>query len=805
MVDPKAYIVPFDRLRKGDVALVGGKNANLGELISAGINVPPGFAITSEGYKLHLERNDLKDRISAILSKMDASESVSLQSASSQIRALIESAPLPEELREGIASAYLKLAQDLKEKDPTVAVRSSATAEDLPGASFAGQQETFLFVRGVEPLLRYVVKCFSSLFTPRAISYRKAKGFDDMKVYLSVGVQRMVNSRSAGVMFTLNPATGDRGVVFIEGTWGIGETIVQGRVDPDQFIIDKKGMKLVERKISRKERMTIRTPKEEADGFVREVKVPEEKVEAPCISDEQALELAAYAVKIEQHYGSPQDIEWALNEDDGRLYIVQARPETVWAEKKAEGDGESKGAAPAASMGAPGQRKRLLRALPASPGLVAGKAHVILDVKDIGEFQNGEILVTEMTSPDWAPAMRKARAIITNSGGVTSHAAIVSRELGIPCIVGAGKATTVISTGQLITVDATHGVVYDGDVTAAQKTEAAAVVTAAPLMMNSFGFAATGTKIYMNLGEPNAIDKFKDLPFDGIGLMRIEFIIADIIGEHPLDLIERHEEEKFIDKLASGISKVAREIYPRPIVVRFSDFKTNEYRQLKGGARYEPQEHNPMIGWRGVSRYISPKYVDGFRLECRALKRVRDEWGLKNVWAMLPFVRATWEVEECLKVMNEEGLRRNRDFKVWLMAEVPSIVFMADEFSKLCDGFSVGSNDLTQLTLGVDRDSPILPAQDPRYFDERDPAVLRAIAHLIKVAHREGVTVSICGQGPSVYPELTEFLVRNNIDSVSVNPDVVAWTRKIVAGVERKIIMERILKPKSDPASDLEF
>jgi pyruvate,water dikinase len=539
--------------------------------------------------------------------------------------------------------------------------------------------------------------------------------------------------------------------------------------------------------------MTIRAPSEGGGGFLKEIPVPENLREMPCVTENQVIALSRYALEIEKHYGKPMDIEWALDGDDNHLYTVQARPETVWSMKSGS---MKEGTAPMS-----GEKKRLLRGLPASPGLVAGKAHVILEAKNIGEFQSGEILVTEMTSPDWGPAMRKARAIVTNSGGITCHAAIVSRELGIPCVVGTGNATTVIKTGQIITVDATHGVVYEGDILGTEEKKQATVPVAA---ISTVSYAPTGTKIYMNLGEPEMIEKYKDLPFDGIGLMRIEFIIADVIGEHPLYLIEHHEEEKFIDKLASGISRVAREIYPRPLVVRFSDFKTNEYRQLKGGDKYEPQESNPMIGWRGVSRYISSIYSPGFRLECKAIKRVREEWGLKNVHVMLPFVRTTWEVEKCLAIMKEEGIERNRDFKVWLMAEIPSIIFMADEFSKLCDGFSVGSNDLTQLTLGVDRDSPILPAQDPRYFDERDPAVLRSIAHLIIVAHRNGATVSICGQGPSVYPELSEFLVRRGIDSVSVNPDMVNWTRKIVAGVERKVIMERTLKEQKEKP-DLEL
>lgn len=782
----------FDSLKKEDIPLVGGKCANLGELISFGIPVPPGFAITAEAYKLHINRNNLWDKIKDVLSKMDVTDSDSLESSSREIRSIIESAPLPKDLEEEIVVAYRKLGDMLNVRHPPVAVRSSATAEDLPGASFAGQQDTFLFVSGETALLKYVVKCFSSLFTPRAIAYRKEKGFDDMKVYLSVAVQKMVNSESSGVMFTIDPTTGNRDVVLIEGTWGIGEMIVQGKVSPDEWTVDKKTMRIIERNISRKETMAIRSPSDIGEGFLKEIPVPKERIEAPCISDDQVLALAKYAVEIEKHYGMAMDIEWALD-SDGKLYIVQARPETVWSMKQEAAPEDKKVDRMESGV------KRLLRGVPASPGLVSGKAHVIIDTKHIREFQTGEILVTEMTSPDWAPAMRKALAIITDSGGKTCHAAIVSRELGIPCIVGTKEATKVLKTGQVITVDATHGVVYEGDLIGPEEKPVVPTKSA----VSAESYYPTATKIYMNLGEPGMIEKYRDLPFDGIGLMRVEFIIADVVGEHPLHLIETKQDEKFIDRLATGISKVAREIHPRPLVVRFSDFKTNEYRQLVGGDKYEPQEANPMIGWRGVSRYISEVYSPAFRLECRAIKRVRDEWGLKNVWVMLPFVRTTWEVESCLGIMKEEGLERDRDFKVWLMAEIPSIIFMADEFSKICDGFSVGSNDLTQLILGVDRDSPILPAQDSRYFDERDPAVIRAITHLIKVAHSHGVTVSICGQGPSVYPDLTETLVRAGIDSISANPDMVVWTRKVVAGVERKVLMERLVKSNKSNVFEL--
>ncbi len=767
------YVIPFEKLRKEDVGIVGGKNANLGELISIGIPVPLGFAITAEAYKLHIEKNNLAEKIFSILSDLDVLDSNALENASKKIREIIESGEIPEEVKIEIIEAYRELGKKVGKINPLVAVRSSATAEDLPTASFAGQQETYLFVEGEEELLKYVKKCFSSLYTPRAIAYRRAKGFDDRKVYLSVGVQKMINSKASGVMFTLDPVTGNRDVIVIEGTFGIGETIVQGRVRPDQFVVDKKNLIIIREFISQKSRMSIRSQ----EGGIKEIPIPEDMRERPCLTKDQVIILARYALEIEKHYGMPMDIEWALDSDENKLYILQARPETVWSQK---GKLEEEAIITA---------KPILKGLPASPGIASGRARVIIDVKDVGEFQTGEILVTHMTSPDWGPAIRKAKAIITDSGGITCHAAIVSRELGIPCIVGTKNATSVIKTGQIITVDATHGIVYEGEVI--PKEEKKPLPISLPI---SDLYPVTATKIYMNLGEPSVIEKYKDLPFDGIGLMRIEFIIADIIGEHPLYLIERKEERKFVEKLAEGIAQVARAIFPRPIIVRFSDFKTNEYRRLKGGEKYESEENNPMIGWRGVSRYISSIYEPAFRLECQAIKYVRDVLGLKNVYVMLPFVRTTWEVEKCLNIMKSEGLERNRDFKVWLMAEVPSIIFMADEFSKLCDGFSIGSNDLTQLILGVDRDSPVLPSQDPRYFDERDPAVLRAITHLIKVAHENGVTVSICGQGPSVYPELTEFLVKIGIDSISVNPDAVIWTRKLVASIEKKILLERTSK-----------
>jgi len=486
------------------------------------------------------------------------------------------------------------------------------------------------------------------------------------------------------------------------------------------------------------------------------------------------------------------DIEWAIDKDidpPDNIFIVQARHETVWSKQLKEGKLEKAETVTETE----GSGKVLVRGLPASPGVATGVARVILNPRspEAQQFKEGDILVTKMTDPDWVPLMKKAAAIVTDEGGMTSHAAIVSRELGIPAVVGTGNATQVIKTGMLVTVDGSRGVVYEGKVEIGKKREkeevAAAGISAEALRDL---YPVTGTKIYMNLGEPDVIDKYVDLPFDGIGLMRIEFILTDWIGYHPLYLLETGKANFFVQKLADGIAKVASAIYPRPVVVRFSDFKTNEYRGLRGGDKYEPEERNPMIGWRGVSRYIHPAYEKAFRLEVQAIRKVRDEMGLKNVWVMLPFVRTTWEIEKVLDIMAEEGLERGKDFKVWIMAEVPSVVLLADEFAKLVDGFSIGSNDLTQLVLGVDRDSQLLAGMG--YFDERDPAVLNAIKMLIDAAHRHGRTVSICGQAPSVYPEIVEFLVANGIDSISVNPDAVIPTRRLVASIERKIMLRRL-------------
>ncbi|MEM3672664.1 MAG: phosphoenolpyruvate synthase [Candidatus Bathyarchaeia archaeon] len=789
-------IIWFENLRKTDIPIVGGKNANLGEMISAGIPVPPGFAITVYSYKKFIEETGIAAKIYEIIKETMSNPSDPAQYgiASKKIRQLIESTPMPKEIVDAIKSAYEELSRGVGIKDVYVAVRSSATAEDLVDASFAGQQETYLNVKGVDEVLEKTVKCWSSLFSPRAIFYRTEKGFAHEKVFISVGVQKMVNSKAAGVMFTINPVTGDPNQIVIEGNYGLGESVVSGAVTPDDFVVDKRTLKIIRKKVSRKTVQYIRDPK---TGKTVHLAVPAEKQEQPCISDEEILKLAELAIRIEKHYGTAQDIEWAIDSDipfPNNIFILQSRPETVWSLKPAEAPkAEALEIKPAETV------KVVVKGIAAGKrDIGVGKAKVILNPAEVAKvMQKGDILVTDMTNPDYVPFMKLASAIVTDKGGVTCHAAIVSRELGVPCVVGTENATKIMVTGKDYTVDARSGVVYEG-VVATLIDQPKKVTSVTPVSSSLFGIIesvpVTATKIYMNLGVPEKIEEYKDLPFEGIGLMRIEFILTSHIGEHPLYLIETGQSQKFVDKLAGGIATVARAIQPRPVVVRFSDFKTNEYRELKGGEKYEIVEANPMLGWRGCSRYISQWYEKAFRLECQAIVKCRKEWGLKNVWVMLPVVRTVWEAKKCLEIMKEEGLERTKDFKIWFMAETPSIAILADEFSKLCDGFSIGSNDMTQGILMIDRDSERLGQMG--YFDERDPAVKRIIAHLIKVAHENGCTVSICGEGPSNLPDFTEFLVRAGIDSISVNNDAVIATKKLVASIEQKIILERLAEQR---------
>ncbi|QKQ99341.1 pyruvate, water dikinase [Metallosphaera tengchongensis] len=768
-------ILSLSQIRREMVDLAGGKGANLGELLSQGIRVPPGFVITSKAYSYFLEYNGLRDKIVSILKEENSSER-----ASERIKGLILESKMPQDLENMIYTSYDELSK-MAGKEVFVAVRSSATAEDIESASFAGQQDTYLNVRRSN-LIEMVKAVWASLFNERAIEYRKSKGIDSAKVEMAVVVQKMVNSRSAGVMFTLNPADGDPNFIVIESSWGLGEAVVGGKVTPDEFLISKSELKIIDRRISKKNLKIIYDPE---SGRNKEVIIQNPESESLSITNEEALELAKLALKIEKHYGMPMDIEWAIDADlkfPENVFIVQARPETFWSSKGRNGKQEAQREVT--------ERRVLIKGLAASPGIASGRARVLMDVKEAKEFEKGEILVTKMTDPDWVPVMKIASAIITDEGGITSHAAIVSRELGIPAIVGTKDGTRVLKTGQEITVDATRGVVYEGKIVAEeakQEVQKGGTFSGISRDVLLSLFPVTGTKIYMNLGQPDVIEKYLDLPFDGIGLMRIEFIVSEWIKHHPLYLIKIGKPDEFVNKLAEGIAKVASAIYPRPVVVRFSDFKTNEYRGLIGGEEFEPEERNPMIGWRGVSRYVSQQYEPAFRLEVKAITKVREEMGLKNVWVMFPFVRTTWELNKAVGIMEDEGLRRTSDFKVWLMAEVPSVIVLADEFSKLVDGFSIGSNDLAQLTLGVDRDSEILGRMG--YYDERDPAVLRSMKKLIRTAHKYGRTVSICGQAPSVYPEVTEFLVKEGIDSVSINPDTVIYTRRLVASIEQKLLL----------------
>jgi pyruvate,water dikinase len=804
-VKEKELILWFEDVRNVDVSIVGGKNASLGEMINSGLPVPPGFAVTAFSYERYIQEKKIAEQIYKIIKETvtNPNDPKQYDVASKKIRELIEKTPMPKDIEDAIRSTYRDLNKRLELKNTFVAVRSSATAEDLPDASFAGQQETYLNVKGADDLIDKVRKCWSSLFTPRAIFYRNEKGFPHEKVFISVGVQKMVNSGCAGVMFTINPVTGNRDEIVIEGNYGLGETVVSGAVNPDDFVIDKATTTIKERRISRKTVEYIRDP---TTGKTVHLEIPTERQKITCIEDRELLTLAELAKRIEKHYGKPMDIEWAIDQDlsyPQNMFIVQARPETVFGIKEME-------APKMEDTRAKEQLKVVVRGISAGRrGYGIGKATVVLNPDDANrDMKKGDILVTGMTDPDFVPFMKMASAIVTDKGGITSHAAIVSRELNIPCVVGTETATQIMKTGKEYTVDSRNGVIYEGILAQAVQPTAAnnggvmQVAEAAPV---------TATKIYMNLGTPEMIEQYKNLPFEGIGLMRTEFILASAIGTHPMAFVDAGQSQQFVDKLADGISTVARAIQPKPVVVRLSDFKTNEYRGLKGGEKYEIVEENPMLGWRGCSRYISKWYDKAFRLECQAIKKCRTEWALKNVYVMLPMVRTLWEAKAVLQLMKEEGLERNKDFKIWFMAETPSIGIMADEFSKLVDGFSIGSNDMTQGVLMIDRDSERLGQMG--YFDERDPAVKRIIAHLIKAAHENGCTVSICGEGPSNLPDFAEFLVRVGIDSISVNNDAVVVTRKHVASVEQKIILERLAEqaalargqPLKKPKQDWEW
>jgi pyruvate,water dikinase len=777
----KAYLLWFEQLERKDVDIVGGKSSSLGEMTSkTDVPVPYGFATTAYAYRYFIDQTGLRDKMRSILAELtDVENSELLSRVCARLRQSIMEQEMPQDLQQAIADAYAELARKMNEDEPYVAVRSSATAEDLPDASFAGQQDTYLNVHGAANVIRKVKECYASCFTDRAVYYREKQGYDHLQLALSAVVQMMVFSKAAGVMFTVNVANGDDKNIMIEGAYGLGEFVVGGIVTPDSYVVSKADMKILSATVNEQDKMLIRKP----GGDTMEVPVPEADRKKQTLTNEQILELAGYAKKIEAHYGCYMDMEWGVDERDGKIWILQARPETVWSRRNKEKKEQKEEGMTMESS------KVLLKGLPASPGQGYGKAHVIRDPQDIDEFKDGEILVTEMTAPDWVPAMKKAQAIVTDSGGMTCHASIVSRELGIPCIVGTKSrgqaATEVLKDGEEITVDASNGVVFAGNL---QVKKAAAAAGPAVSVAAVESFPVTGTKIYMNLGDPSLAEKYASLPCDGIGLMREEFIWTTYIHEHPLYLIKTGHPEKVVESLAEGFRKVAQAMAPRPVTLRFSDFKSSEYRDLKGGEEFEPHEPSALLGWRGASRYYDPKYSEAFRLEVRAVRKVREEYGLRNLNVMIPFCRTVDECAKVVHIMEEEGLHRGPDFKVWLMAEIPANIILADQFNQYIDGYSIGSNDLTMLTLGCDRDNDVIS----HLFDERNLAVKRAVRHLIDVAHKDGKTVSLCGQAPSVYPEFAEFLVQCGIDSMSVNPDAVKYTKKMVAQVEQRIILDNL-------------
>ncbi|GIW15491.1 MAG: phosphoenolpyruvate synthase [Tepidiforma sp.] len=755
MVSVTRSVVWFSEVGREDIGLVGGKGANLGELIRAGIPVPPGFVVTADTYFRFIHQNGLEPVIKKELFGLDVHDTRQLNERAENIQRRIMEAPMPAHIADEIRAAYRELGEG------PVAVRSSATAEDLPEASFAGQQSTFLNVVGADNVVRAVQACWASLFEARAIFYREESGYDHTKVGLAVPVQRMVQSEISGVMFTVEPVTSDRTRITIEAVYGLGEGIVSGEISPDLYLVDKESLQIISKTVTPQERMIARRPDADGshEGANAWLPVPEHLRERQKLTDAEIRELARIGRAVEEHYGAPQDIEWAY--EKGQFYLVQARPVTTLKVAIEAEDGEEE-TAPV-----------LLTGQPASPGVGVGLVRVVHDPREIDIVKPGDVLVAEMTTPDFVPAMKRASAIITERGGRTCHAAIVSRELGIPCVVGVAGATR-LEVGREVTVDGSAGRIYDG--------RAEARLAWYERQKERYARAAalkTTTKLYVNLAEPELAEVVAKRHVDGVGLLRAEFIVAQI-GKHPRQFIEEGQPEEYTRRLEEGIKEFCRAFNPRPVVYRLTDFKTNEYANLEGGAKYEPTEENPMIGYRGASRYI--REPDIFRLELEAIKGVRKEY--KNLYVMVPFVRTPDELRAVKQLMSEQGLVRSDDFKLWMMVEVPSNVLILDRFIDVgIDGISIGSNDLTQLVLGIDRDSEALAD----IFDERNEAVMAAIQTAVTVARRRGITASICGQAPSVYPEVTEKLVEWGATSVSVSPDMIDQTREIIANAEAKL------------------
>ena len=789
----KKYVKWFDDPSSGNVAEEGGKNASLGvmirELKEEGIRVPNGFSLTAAAYWKYLENNDIKEKIQSEIDTFESGEK-QLQEAGKAIRRLFIKGSFPEEIASPVREAYRELGKKEGVEEASVAVRSSATAEDLPEASFAGQQETFLNISGEEELLDACRRCYASLFTDRAIIYRDNNDFDHMKVALSVGIQKMVRSDLAcsGVMFSIDTETGFRDVVVVTAAWGLGENVVQGTVNPDEYMVFKPKLKeggfkpIIEKVLGAKEKKMVYTTG--GSKTTKNVNTSEEERNSFVLEEEEILQLARWAVMIEDHYGKPMDMEWAKDGETDELFIVQARPETVQSRRDVN---------LFSSYTLKEKGKRLLTGLAIGEAIASGKAMVLKNAEEEDRFEEGSILVTGTTDPDWVSIMKKASGIITDHGGRTSHAAIVSRELGVPAVVGTEDATRTLSDGQEITLscaEGEEGFVYEGLLHFEKKE------------IDLEDIPETSTQMMINLASPAAAFRWWPLPTDGVGLARMEFIINNAIKVHPMALVRfddledqgaRSEIEKlthgyedkreyFVSNLARGVARIAASQYPHPVIVRMSDFKTNEYADLVGGAQFEPQENNPMLGFRGASRYYNDRYREGFGLECRAMKRAREVLGLDNIVLMIPFCRTLEEADRVLEAMQENGLKRGENgLQIYVMAEIPSNVVLADEFSERFDGFSIGSNDLTQLVLGIDRDSSELA----ELFDERNPAVEKMISDLIHKAQAKERKVGICGQGPSDYPDFAEFLVREGIDSISLNPDSFLETKKHVAEVEK--------------------
>ena len=787
LFSPTALVVPFENLRMTDVEAVGGKNASLGEMISQlphGVRVPTGFATTAHAFREFLAFEGLADRISAKLAALDTEDVRALAAVGAEIRAMVEAQPFPADLQKAIAEAFATLSEGNPEA--SFAVRSSATAEDLPDASFAGQQETFLNVHGIDAVLHKMKEVFASLYNDRAISYRVHKGFAHDVVALSAGVQRMVRSDlgAAGVMFTIDTESGFEDVVFITSSYGLGETVVQGAVNPDEFYVHKPMLKAGKKAVIRRNlgskliQMVFATPDEKAQSgkLIKTTDVPTEQRNRYSLTDADVEQLAHYAVVIEQHYGRPMDIEWGKDGTDGQLYILQARPETVKSQAKGQAELRYK---------LKGHGAVLAEGRAIGQKIGTGPVRLVHHISEMDKVQPGDVLVTDMTDPNWEPVMKRASAIVTNRGGRTCHAAIIARELGIPAVVGCGDATERLKDGTLVTVSCSEGDtgrIYDGlletEVTEVQRGEMPAIQT----------------KIMMNVGNPQLAFDFALLPNQGVGLARLEFIINNNIGVHPKAILDYPQIDAdlkkavesvarghasprafYVDKVAEGVATIAAAFWPKPVIVRLSDFKSNEYRKLIGGSRYEPEEENPMLGFRGAARYISEDFGEAFAMECEALKRVRNDMGLTNVQVMVPFVRTLGQAERVTKLLATHGLQRGKDdLKVIMMCEVPSNAILAERFLEFFDGFSIGSNDLTQLTLGLDRDSGLeLLAQD---FDERDPAVEALIHQAIKACLAQGKYIGICGQGPSDHPDFAQWLAREGISSISLNPDSVIAT-----------------------------